>query len=225
MIFIHVLTCTFAHALILRARLRFDKHNSDLLTDIHAYNECMRLRSENESRGTLKRFCEEASVTLLVCAKKNKPRFLQNFISTSAIHEITSFRQDFFSSLLGMGLTAISSKPNSPNLNVNSTNTNLIKAVILGGLWPRVARVHLPPSAIKFDKVQAGTVQRENTAKEYKMYDLKNGRVFLHPSSVLFGESTWKSPFLAYFQMQQTTKVFVRGATEVWGSSRKYAWP
>lgn len=114
-----------------------------------------------------------------------------------------------------MGLIAFSSTPDSPNLNVNSANTNLVKAVILGGLWPRVARVHLPSSAIKFDKVQAGTVQRENTAKEYKMYDPGNGRVFLHPSSVLFGESTWKSPFLAYFQVQQTTKVFVRGATEV----------
>jgi len=180
-----------------QARHRFDQHNSDLLTDVHAYNEYIRLRSENESRGTLRSFCEE------------------NFISTSAIHEMTSLRQDFFSSLLNMGLTAISSTPNSPNLNVNSANTNLIKAVILGGLWPRVARVHLPSSAIKFDKVQAGTVQRENTAKDYKMYDLKHGRVFLHPSSVLFGESRWKSPFLAYFQMQQTTKVFVRGATEV----------
>ncbi|KAG6380964.1 P-loop containing nucleoside triphosphate hydrolase protein [Boletus reticuloceps] len=180
-----------------QAKLRFDKHNSDLLTDVHAYNECTRFRSDNESRRTFRRFCEE------------------NFISTNAVHEITSLRQDFFSSLLDMGLTAMSSTPNSPNLNMNSTNTNLIKAVILGGLWPRVARVHLPSSAIKFDKVQAGTVQRENAAKEYKMYDLKNGRVFLHPSSVLFGESTWKSPFLAYFQMQQTTKVFVRGATEV----------
>ena len=141
--------------------------------------------------------------------------FAQNFISMEGVHEITSLRQDFFSSLVAMGLTATSSTADSPNLNVNSTQTNLIKAVILGGLWPRIARVHLPSSAIKFDKVQAGTVQRENTAKEYKMYDPRHGRVFLHPSSVLFGESRWKSPFLAYFQMQATTKVFVRGATEV----------
>ncbi|KAG8219599.1 P-loop containing nucleoside triphosphate hydrolase protein [Butyriboletus roseoflavus] len=180
-----------------QARLRFDKHNSDLLTDVHAYDACVRLHSGNESRDTLRNFCEE------------------NFISRDAIHEITSLRQDFFYSLLDMGLTANLSTPDSGELNVNSTNTNVIKAVILGGLWPRVARVYLPPSAIKFDKVQAGTVQRENTAKEYKMYDPKNARVFLHPSSVLFGESTWKSPFLAYFQMQQTTKVFVRGATEI----------
>ncbi|KAG9314147.1 P-loop containing nucleoside triphosphate hydrolase protein [Chiua virens] len=180
-----------------QARLRFDKHSSDLLTDVHAYNECMRLRSESKSRSTWRTFCEE------------------NFISTDALHEIMSLRQDFFASLSDMGLTPISASPEAPSLNVNSTNANLIKAVILGGLWPRVARVRLPASAIKFDKVQAGTVQRENTAKEYKMYDVRHGRVFLHPSSVLFGESTWKSPFLTYFQLQQTTKVFVRGATEV----------
>ena len=220
--FIRILN-TFAHTLVLRARLRFDKYNSDLLTDVHAYNECERVRSGNESRSTLRTFCEEVSITLL--PRKRKPRLLQNFISRDAIHEITSLRQDFFYSLLGMGLTANSCTPDSPELNVHSTNTNLIKGVILGGLWPRVARVHLPPSAIKFDKVQAGTVQRENTAKEYKMYDLKNERVFLHPSSVLFGESAWKSPFLAYFQMQKTTKVFVKGASEVWRINRTHARP
>ena len=105
----------------------------------------------------------------------------------------------------------------SRELNENSSNTNIIKAVILGGLWPRVAQVHLPQSAIKFDKVQAGTVQRENTAKEYKIHDLTHTRVFLHPSSVLFGESAWRSPFLAYFQKQMTSKVLIRGATQVRG--------
>ena len=75
--------------------------------------------------------------------------------------------------------------------------------------------MHLPKSAIKFDRVQGGTVQRENTAKEYKLYDLKEGRVFLHPSSVLFGETMWKSPFLTYFSKHMTSKVFLRDATEV----------
>ncbi|KIJ21992.1 hypothetical protein PAXINDRAFT_159969 [Paxillus involutus ATCC 200175] len=180
-----------------QAKLLFDTDHSDLLTDVNAYNKCMRLRSEGKSQSALRSFCEE------------------NFISAASVREITSLRQDFLSSLADLGFVPFSASPDSPNLNVNSANPNVVKAVILGGLWPRVARVHLPSSAIKFDKVQAGTVQRENTAKEYKIYDLKNGRVFLHPSSVLFGESTWKSPFLAYFQMQQTTKVFVRGATEV----------
>ncbi|KAF9225566.1 P-loop containing nucleoside triphosphate hydrolase protein [Gyrodon lividus] len=180
-----------------QAKLRFNTDNSDLLTDVNAYNKCMRLRSEGKSQSALRSFCEE------------------NFISAASVREITSLRQDFLSSLADLGFIPFSASPDSPNLNANSASPNVVKAVILGGLWPRVARVHLPASAIKFDKVQGGTVQRENTAKEYKVYELKHGRVFLHPSSVLFGKSTWKSPFLAYFQVQQTTKVFVRGVTEV----------
>ena len=140
---------------------------------------------------------------------------VQNFISPATVREITSLRLDFLYSLCDLGFIPLSSRPNSPALNTHSDNTNLIKGVILGGLWPRVARVHLPKSAIKFDKIQAGTVQRENTAKEFKMYDLREGRVFLHPASVLFGTAAWKSPFLAYFNKHMTSKVFLRDATEV----------
>lgn len=87
--------------------------------------------------------------------------------------------------------------------------------MILGGLWPRVARVHLPQNAIKFDKVSGGTVQRENVAKEYKMFDLRDERVFLHPSSVLFNFAAWRSQYVVYFSKVQTTKLFLRDATEV----------
>ncbi|OJA10313.1 hypothetical protein AZE42_05191 [Rhizopogon vesiculosus] len=180
-----------------QAKLRFGEDKSDLLADVNAYSECLRLQSEGKNRTALKHFCEE------------------NFISVTTVREITSLRHDLLSSLSDLGFIPLSATASSQELNANSTNTNIIKAVILGGLWPRVARVHLPRSAIKFDKVQAGTVQRENTAKEYKIHDLTNMRVFLHPSSILFGESAWKSPFLAYFQKQMTTKVFIRGATQV----------
>ncbi|KAG1766414.1 P-loop containing nucleoside triphosphate hydrolase protein [Suillus occidentalis] len=172
-----------------QAKLQFGEEKSDLLADVNAYNECMRLQSEGKSQKALRHFCEE------------------NFISTATVREITSLRRDFLSSLSDLGFIPRSAGASSEELNTNSANTNIVKAIVLGGLWPRVAQVHLPRSAIKFDKVQAGTVQRENTAKEYKIHDLTGVRVFLHPSSVLFGESTWKSPFLA--------KVFIRGATQV----------
>ncbi|KAJ7675357.1 P-loop containing nucleoside triphosphate hydrolase protein [Mycena rosella] len=125
-----------------------------------------------------------------------------NFISPNTIRDITTLRNDFIGSLSDLGF-------------IPFENTNLIKAVILGGLWPRVARVHLPKSAIKFDRVSAGTVQRENIAKEFKMYDLREGRVFLHPASILFEVAAWKSPFLVYFSKHMTSKVFLRDATEV----------
>ncbi|TFK86940.1 P-loop containing nucleoside triphosphate hydrolase protein [Polyporus arcularius HHB13444] len=180
-----------------QARARFATGNSDLLTDAKAYDECARLRSDGKSASAIRAFCE------------------QNFISISTIRDITSLRLDFLSSLASLGFVPESSKPTDDALNTNSSNLNLVKAVILGGFWPRVARVHLPQSAIKFDRVQAGTIQRENTAKEFKMYDLKEGRVFVHPASILFNASAWKSPFLTYFQKQLTSKVFLRDATEV----------
>ncbi|KAH9948231.1 P-loop containing nucleoside triphosphate hydrolase protein [Amylocystis lapponica] len=180
-----------------RARARFLKGNSDLLTDINAYAECMRMRSEGKSQSAIRAFCEE------------------NFISAATVRDITSLRQDFMSALSDLGFVPRSSAPDDALLNANSAHENLLKGVILGGLWPRVARVSLPRSAIKFDRVQAGTVQRDNSAREFRLYDLRDGRVFLHPASVLFGETAWKAPFVAYFQKQLTSKVFLRDATEV----------
>ncbi len=46
------------------------------------------------------------------------------------------------------------------------------------------------------------------------MYD-QSGRVFIHPSSILFSESGFKSGFLAYFSKAETSKVFLRDATEI----------
>ncbi|KAG7099683.1 hypothetical protein E1B28_001507 [Marasmius oreades] len=180
-----------------QARSRFSTGNSDLLTDMHAFNECMRLEREGKPRSAIKQFCEE------------------NFISQTTLGEISMLRREFLGPLTSIGFIPLDSTPSTASLNINSDNLNLIKSIVVGGLWPRIARVHLPKSAIKFDKVQAGTVQRENVAKEYKMYDLREGRVFLHPASILFGNASWKSPFLVYFQKSLTTKLFLRDATEV----------
>ncbi|KAJ7170133.1 P-loop containing nucleoside triphosphate hydrolase protein [Mycena filopes] len=180
-----------------QARARFATAGSDLLTDLAAYDACNKMRSEGMSHGAVRTWCEE------------------NFISPNTIRDITTLRNDFISSLSDLGFIPLSSTPSTPALNTNSTNTNLIKAVLLGGLWPRVARVHLPASAIKFDRVSAGTVQRANIAREFKMFDLRDGRVFLHPQSILFAAAQWKSPFLVYFHKHMTSKVFLRDATEV----------
>lgn len=92
----------------------------------------------------------------------------------------------------------------------------------MAGLYPRIARITLPSSAIKFDKVQGGTVQRAQDAREFKLFDLESvgeggrgQRVFLHPSSILFGKDKWKEHFVCYFRKAITTKPFLRDATEV----------
>ncbi|KAJ4485738.1 P-loop containing nucleoside triphosphate hydrolase protein [Lentinula aciculospora] len=180
-----------------QARARFSKGSSDLLTDMNAFDECLRLSSNGKSQSFVRSFCE------------------QNFISQSTLREISTLRRDYLGPLIAIGFVPLKSNPSSPELNVNSSEENLLKGIILGGLWPTIARIHLPKSAIKFDKVQGGTVQRENTAKEFKIFDLREGRVFLHPSSILFGHASWKSPFVTYFQKVMTSKMFLRDATEV----------
>ena len=69
--------------------------------------------------------------------------------------------------------------------------------------------------AQKFDQVQAGTVAREIKARDYLLYDMKGGRVFLHPGSILFETATWKSDFVAYFHKYQTDKIYLKDATQV----------
>lgn len=93
------------------------------------------------------------------------------------------------------------------------SNENLVKSVVCGGLWPRVAMVSTPKQL--FDKVQAGTVEREREAKEYKLFE-KRERVFIHPQSIMFdGLGSHGSPFFAYFSKNMTSKVFLRDVTEV----------
>lgn len=124
-------------------------------------------------------------------------------------------RQDLFFNLAEVGFVDSSAGVSDPVLNTNKDNVNLVKSVILGGLWPQVAEVRLPKSAIKFDQVAAGTVQRENSAAEFRVYDSNRERVFVHPGSVLFSEAVWKPPFVCYFTKHATKKTYLRDCTQV----------
>ena len=197
----------------IRARERFAMGNSDLLTDMNAYNQCWQMRVNGITQHARRMFMEEVRVTIILTLYYTNSEVTQNFISATTIREITSLRGDFLSALSDIGFVPLTATADLPSLNTNGENINLIKAVILGGLWPRVARIALPKAS--FDRVAAGTVQREHMAKEFKIFVKDEGRVFLHPSSVLFGISSYKSPFIAYFSMNVTSKTFLRDATEV----------
>ncbi|KAF8640981.1 hypothetical protein AX17_000627 [Amanita inopinata Kibby_2008] len=180
-----------------QARRRFLAAGSDLLTDVKAYDECMRLRSQDKRPSAISRYCEE------------------NFISSTALQAVTSLRHEFFSYLTDLGFIPLHYETSSAELNSNSHNTNLVKAVIMGGLWPHVARVRVRRGAQKFDQVQSGTVAREIKACDYVLHDVKDGRVFLHPGSVLFSSTSWKCDFLVYFYKYQSDKVYLRDATQL----------
>ncbi|WVW82777.1 hypothetical protein I302_104788 [Kwoniella bestiolae CBS 10118] len=176
-----------------KARESFAWARSDLLTDVRAYDACMAVREKGGSHGAVRQFCE------------------QNFISPTTLRDITSLRNDFLSALSSIGFINPSNSEVA-KFSVNSKLDNLVKGVIVGGLYPRIARIAMPKA--QFERVQQGAIQKDHEAKEVKMFD-QFGRVFIHPTSVLFTESGFKSGYLAYFAKAETSKVFLRDATEV----------
>jgi ATP-dependent RNA helicase DHX57 len=139
--------------------------------------------------------------------------FAQNFISFTTFRDIASLRLDYASALSEIGFIPFGADPSDARLNKNKDNINLIKAIIVGGLWPRIAKV-VPPKAM-FDRIAAGSQQRDHHAKDVKYFDRTDGRVFLHPSSMLFSQTSYKSRFLVYFTKMHTAKIYLRDVTEV----------
>jgi len=82
----------------------------------------------------------------------------QNFISASTVRDITSLRHDFLSALNQIGFIG-TGQAELAKYSVNSTQENLIKSVLVGGLYPRVARIAMPKAL--FERVQQGAVQKD----------------------------------------------------------------
>jgi ATP-dependent RNA helicase DHX57 len=199
-----------------KARESFSRSRSDLLTDVAAFDACNELRSKGGTHGAVRQFCESVRIRVDLLLMR------QNFISATTIRDVTSLRQDFLSALSSIGFLASTSPASLARFNTNSTNDNLIKAIIVGGLYPRVARIALPNA--QFERIEGGSVQKDHQAKEVKFFD-QAGRVFLHPSSVLFAETGLKSGFVTYFSKAETSKVFLRDATEVYLLSSVHGHP
>lgn len=110
----------------------------------------------------------------------------------------------------------------------------LLKALLLAALYPQVAHVALPRHAVKFSRVAGGTVAREAGAHEWRATDMRGTRVWVHPASMLFTETRWRSGIVVSFERVESAnnsnnnkyknnKAYLRDVTEVRGLSPKYA--
>ncbi|CAO3668843.1 unnamed protein product [Umbelopsis ramanniana] len=176
-----------------KAREKFFAGNSDWLTDMRAYQEWDNLRKQKVGQSALRKFCD------------------QNYLAYNTLMEISSLKKQLLEALQGVGFAQ--NKSDYEAYNKNSENTNLIKSIIFAGLNPNIAKVHLPDA--KYDKVLSGTVEREKEAREIKFYTKDDGRVFVHPSSMLFSVTNYSPPFLTYFSKMATSKTFLRDGTEI----------
>ncbi|KAK4050892.1 putative ATP-dependent RNA helicase ucp12 [Microbotryomycetes sp. JL221] len=170
------------------AHARYYTSRSDLLSDVKAFQACVEARKSGMS--SLRAFAEG------------------NFISLSTFRDVVQLKYEYRNALSDVGL--VSGREDATD-NVNSMNDNLLKALVFAGTG-RLVKVKLPQAT--YDMGSSGAIQRDRDAKEVRFFE-ETGRVFLHPTSLLFAETRFQTPFVTYFAKQVTSKPFLRDATEV----------
>ncbi|KAL1863552.1 putative ATP-dependent RNA helicase ucp12 [Paecilomyces lecythidis] len=183
------------------ARAGFSRGDGDLLTDLAAYEEWSeRVRTEGYWQ------------TQSWCAS--------NFLSHQTLRDISSNRSQFLSSLKDVGILPVdykeSENPSSSSVsrwNQNGRNTKVLRALIAGAFNPQVAQISFPDK--KFAASVSGTVELDPEARTIKYFNQENGRVFIHPSSILFSAQNYSgaAAYLSYFAKMATSKVFIRDLT------------
>lgn len=122
-----------------------------------------------------------------------------NFLSANTLQMLHNMKGQFAEHLMHAGFVS-SKDPKDPKSNVNSDNEKLIKAVIVAGLYPKVAMIR--PS---HSKKRVGP----------KVYTQADGKVCIHPKSVNAEETEFNYTWLIYHLKMRTSSIFLYDCTEV----------
>ncbi|KAL4807655.1 P-loop containing nucleoside triphosphate hydrolase protein [Aspergillus unguis] len=179
------------------ARSAFSKGDGDLLTDLSAYQTWSE-RVKAQGYWATQSWCAT------------------NFLSHQTLRDISSNRAQFLTSLKDAAIIPVEYSETSPSfsrLNHNATNRSLLRALVAGAFQPQIARISFPDK--KFASSMTGTFEVDPDARTIKYFNQENGRVFIHPSSLLFSAQSYpgSAAFLSYFTKMETSKVFVRDLT------------
>ncbi|XP_053356021.1 ATP-dependent DNA/RNA helicase DHX36 [Clarias gariepinus] len=123
-----------------------------------------------------------------------------NFLSANTLQMLQNMKGQFAEHLLAAGFVS-SKDPKHPGANINSENEKLLKAVIVAGLYPKVAKIR--PSPHKKRPIPA------------KVYTKADGKVCIHPKSVNSEETQFHYTWLIYHLKMRTTSIFLYDCTEV----------
>ena len=177
------------------ARTAFAPDQGDLLCDLRAYEAWSGMSKASWYRDT-RSWCEE------------------HFLSPQTLNDISSNRSQYFTSLTDAGFlpSTYRSSAESP-LNAHNANSALIRALVAGAFNPQLARIEFPDK--KYAPSMSGAVELDPEARTIKFFNQGNGRVFVHPSSTLFGAQSFVSGsmYMSYFNKMATSKIFVRELT------------
>ncbi|XP_068731445.1 putative ATP-dependent RNA helicase DHX57 [Montipora capricornis] len=152
-----------------------------------------------------------------------------NFLSMKTLQMIASLKCQYAELLADIGfiqadLTARKMKRLAPKtgdgvllatgemMNVNSKNQKLVLGIVCGALFPNVVQVVKPDT--KYELTATGVVPVSVKSTKLKFWT-KNGRVFVHPTSVNFQVNNFDSPYLVYLENVKTSKVYIRDCSMV----------
>jgi HrpA-like RNA helicase len=138
------------------------------------------------------------------------------FLSQQTLRDIDSTRRQLMDSLIEANLLPAGYKSGDQRKgsnNNNNNNTMLLRALIAGALNPQIAGIQMPDK--KYIASMSGAKELDPDAKTIKYFNEENGRVFVHPSSVLFAAQNFSgaAEFVSYFAKMETSKTFIRDLT------------
>ncbi|WFD41673.1 RNA helicase [Malassezia psittaci] len=193
-----------------KKRLSYLLGNSDLLSTANLYSAYLLMRRDRVPTKEVKSWCEVHGLSFSALQDVDMTRSM----ILRGLEEAGIVNRSYIQGWRQQGAQWPKASVRHP-LDAQSTNTNLLRALVTAALWPSVARIDQP--AAKYNASASGAVLRDAAAKEFHYYDEHDGRVFLHPSSLLFHATQFKSNYVAVCHKSandQSQKTYLRDVTE-----------
>lgn len=130
----------------------------------------------------------------------------KNFLSSSTMAMLLEIT-DLFCRELHERKFLSSCDLRDPKVNVNSSNHDLIRAILCAGLLPNVARV----STVRQRSHSGG----QRRGPHPKVVTVEDGRVAIHPRSVNANSDEFQSSWLCYHTKVRTTSIYLHECSEV----------
>ncbi|KAF4981106.1 hypothetical protein FZEAL_3013 [Fusarium zealandicum] len=178
------------------ARMAFYSGDGDLITDLRAFQEWDMLMQDRIPQRQVRSWCEE------------------NFLNFQTLSDISNTRAQYYTALGETGIVPASEAASEAHARGASLDgSQLLRALVAAAFTPQIARIQYPDK--KFASSMSGAVELDPEARSIKYFNQENGRVFVHPSSTLFGSQGFSghAAYMAYFSLISTSKIFIRDLT------------
>lgn len=184
-----------------RAQERFVVKGSDHLTLCNAYNAFDAAGGQSAKR----KLCRD------------------HFLSYDGMREVHDLRRDFARTLADLGFIAGRGDERGSLLNECSSDIPVVQAALAAGLYPHIANIQWPSR--KYVESTGGAIPASYKPGDLKYFvygegatadrNVREGRCFIHPSSVCFSETEFNVPYVVFTEKVQTSKVFLRTCSAI----------